>query len=175
MAVSEVLSNRRLEIQRDARVSEVNRAVKEIYNLWAEYRNELVVDLDEWIGNINLNVILRMVCGKRLVGGSEMERCRKAMRGFFELAGRVTVGDAIPFLKWLDLGGYLKATKEVFKELDCLMDEWLEEHRRKKRDAGAGEDEGEEDLMGVMPSLLEGMELGGYDADTVNKATCLVC
>lgn len=173
MAVSEVLSNRRLEIQRDARVSEVNRAVKEIYNLWAEYRNELVVDLDEWIGNINLNVILRMVCGKRLVGGSEMERCRKAMRGFFELAGRVTVGDAIPFLKWLDLGGYLKATKEVFKELDCLMDEWLEEHRRKKRDAGAGEDEGEEDLMGVMPSLLEGMELGGYDADTVNKATCL--
>ncbi|XP_038899207.1 cytochrome P450 CYP82D47-like [Benincasa hispida] len=171
IAVSEVLSNRRLEIQRDLRVSEVNRGVKGIYNSWTEYRNgDLIVDLDEWIGNINLNVILMMVCGKRLVGGSEMDRCRKAMRGFFELAGRITVGDAIPFLKFLDLGGYLKATKEVSKELDCLMEEWLEEHRQKKKDAGAGE---EEDLMGVMPSLLEGMDLGGYDADTVNKATCL--
>lgn len=177
MAVSEVLSNSRLEIQRDMRVYEVNRGVKEIYNSWTEYRNEdlIAVDLDEWIGNINLNVILRMVCGKRMAEGSEMERCRKAMRGFFELAGQVTVGDAIPFLKFLDLGGYLKTTKEVFKELDCIMEEWLEEHRQKKRDAGASAGAAEKGLMGVMPLLLKGMELDGYDADTVIKATCLVC
>ncbi|KAA0038924.1 cytochrome P450 CYP82D47-like [Cucumis melo var. makuwa] len=177
MAVSEVLSNRRLEVQRDVRIHEVNRGLKGIYNSWTECRNGdlIAVDLDEWIGNINLNVILRMVCGKRMAGGLQMEQCRKAMRGFFELAGQVTVGDAIPFLKCFDLGGYLKATKKVCKELDCIMEEWLEEHRQKKGDAGASAGATEESLMGLMPSLLEGMELGGYDADTVIKATCLVC
>ncbi|XP_023535452.1 cytochrome P450 CYP82D47-like [Cucurbita pepo subsp. pepo] len=183
IVASEALSNRRLELQRDIRVSEVKRSVKEVYNLWAKTGEAssdsyLVLDLDEWIGNIALNVILMMVCGKRFVGGScgderEMERCRKAMRGFFDLGGKFIVGDAIPFLKWLDLGGYQKATNKVWKELDCLMEEWLEEHRRKKRDCSDADADGEHDLMAAMPSLLEGLDLAGYDADTVNKATCL--
>ncbi|XP_038896609.1 cytochrome P450 CYP82D47-like [Benincasa hispida] len=173
---SELLSNRRLEEQREVRVCEVKRAVKEVYELWNRKTEDLVLNMDEWIGNVNLNVILMMVCGKRLFGDDEtMRRCRKVMREFFDLGGQFMVGDAIPFLRWLDLGGYEKAMKITSRELDCFIGEWLEEQRRNRDSAtAAAAADGRRDLMDVMLSILEeGMELGGYDADTVIKATCM--
>nr|URF53679.1 cytochrome P450 [Trichosanthes cucumerina] len=174
---SELLSNRRLELQRDVRVWEVKRSVRELYDVWTKREggsesDDLVVDMDEWIGNINLNVILMMVCGKRFCDDEEMRRCRRAMRDFFDLGGQFMVGDAIPFLRWLDLGGHEKAIKKTLTELDCLIGEWLEEHRRRRE---LGKANGEHDFMGVMLSILQeqGMDLAGYDADTVNKATCM--
>ncbi|XP_023535453.1 cytochrome P450 CYP82D47-like [Cucurbita pepo subsp. pepo] len=173
--ISKLLSNRRLALNRDVRVSEVKRAMKELYDLWITNR-DLVVDMDEWIGNINLNVSLMMVCGKRFVGDDAVvRRCRKAMREFFDLGGQFMVGDAIPFLRWLDLGGYEKAMKTTSRELDCLITEWLEEHRRKRHSSTAAAADSEHDFMDVMLSILEEgtMDLAGYDADTVIKATCM--
>lgn len=180
IVVSEVLSNRRLELQRDVRVSEVKSSLKELYNLWTkreEGSDHISVDLEQWIGNINLKVVLMTVCGKRFLGGSadneEMGRCRKIMRKFLDLMGLFVVGDIIPSLKWLDLGGHEKAMKIISKELDSILEEWLEEHRKKRNSGGATDDE-RGDLMGVLLSNLQGMDLHGYDADTVNKATCMV-
>lgn len=175
---SELLSNRRLEKQSEVRVCEVKKAVKEVYELWMKKRKDLILDMEEWIGNVNLNVILMMVCGKRLFGEDEeiMRRCRKAMRDFFDLGGQFMVGDAIPFVRWMDLGGYEKAMNITSRELDCFIREWLEEHRRKRESAlGGAVGDGQQDFMDVMLSILEGgMDLAGYDADTVNKATCMV-
>ncbi|XP_022937188.1 cytochrome P450 CYP82D47-like [Cucurbita moschata] len=172
IVVSEVLSNRCLGLRRDIRVSEVKKSLKELYNQWTkreEGSDHILVDIEQWIGNVNLRVVLMMVCGKRFLGDSaddeEMKRCRKVMREFLDLMGKFLVGDSIPFLRWLDLGGYEKAMKITSKQLDSLLEEWLEEHRRKRTDHN--------DLMDVMLSNLEGMDLAGYDADTVNKATCL--
>ena len=81
------------------------------------------------------------------------------------------VSDAIPFLGWLDLSGHEKAMKKTAKELDGILGEWLEEHKRKR---ASSENKGEEDFMDIMLRVLDGAELEGYDADTINKATCLV-
>lgn len=62
--------------------------------------------------------------------------------------------------------------KITSKQLDSLLEEWLEDHRRKRNSGTTDGDHG--DLMDVMLSNLEGMDLAGYDADTVNKATCMV-
>ncbi|KAJ0024021.1 hypothetical protein Pint_08875 [Pistacia integerrima] len=137
----ELLSNRRLDLLKHVRATEVEHALKEIYKLWTKARNEsshVLVETKQWFGDLNLNVILRMVAGKRYFGADaatdekEVRRCRKAMREFFDLAGLFVVRDALPFLGWLDIGGYEKAMKKTFKELDSLVEEWLEEHRRKK-------------------------------------------
>ena len=69
------------------------------------------------------------------------------------------------------LGGLEKAMKKTAKELDGILGEWLEEHKRKR---ASSEKKGEEDFMDIMLSILDGAELEGYDADTINKATCLV-
>ena len=73
----------------------------------------LLVEMKQWFGDVNLNVILRMISGKRYSAKSEddlqqVRRIRRVFREFFRLTGLFVVGDAIPFLGWLDLGGEVK-------------------------------------------------------------------
>ncbi|KAG8494188.1 hypothetical protein CXB51_011508 [Gossypium anomalum] len=95
-------------------------AVKELYKTWLKGNkgwSHVVVEMKQWFGDLTLNVMLRMVTGKR--GGGEM--VPKGNEG----------KDAIPFLGFLDLGGHEKAMKEIAKELDNIAGKWLEEHKRK--------------------------------------------
>ncbi|XWS21118.1 hypothetical protein CRYUN_Cryun30bG0028000 [Craigia yunnanensis] len=181
ITASELLSNRRLELLKHVRASEVESSIKELYKLWIKKNVEsshVLVEMKQWFGNLNLNVILRMISGKRFFGAGvgseekEVRRCRKAMREFFRLAGLFVVRDAIPFLGWLDLGGHEKAMKKTAKELDSIMEEWLEEHRKKKESVGDVA-KGEQDFIDVLLSVLEGIDLAGFDVNTVTKATAL--
>ncbi|BAU01110.1 hypothetical protein VIGAN_11027100 [Vigna angularis var. angularis] len=87
------------------------------------------------------------------------------------LLGVFAVGDAIPWLRWLDFGGHEKEMKEIAKELDSILGEELEEHRQKK---GLGEKVDKfQDFMDVMISLFDGKTIDGIDADTMIKSTVL--
>lgn len=101
-----------------------------------------------------------------------MRRCRAAIRDFFRLGGVFLVRDALPFIGWLDIGGYEKAMKKTTKELDSLVEEWIEEHRRQK-ESRANLDQ---DFIDVLLSVLEGegADLSDFDVDTVIKATSMV-
>uniref|UniRef100_A0A2N9IB27 Cytochrome P450 n=1 Tax=Fagus sylvatica TaxID=28930 RepID=A0A2N9IB27_FAGSY len=150
-----------------------------LYKLWTKKKNEsgqILVELKQWFGDMSLNVILRMVAGKRYFGVGDVAHekearcCQKAVREFFRLLGLFVVSDAIPYLGWLDWGGHVKAMKRTAKELDNILGEWLEEHKL-KRASGEVRDQ---DFMDVMLSVTDGTDFAGYDADTINKATCLV-
>ncbi|OMO74936.1 Cytochrome P450 [Corchorus olitorius] len=176
VTAAELMSNRRLELMKHVRASEVEISTKELYKLWSKRKSEsshALVEVKQWFGDLNLNVILRMVAGKRFFGvgvvneEEEARRCRKAMREFFHLGGLFLVRDAIPFLGWLDLGGHEKAMKKTAKELDSIMEQWLEEHRNNKKEKS------DQDFLDVLLSVLEGIDLEGYDVDTVTKATAL--
>ncbi|XP_019071776.1 cytochrome P450 CYP82D47 [Vitis vinifera] len=180
IATLELLSNRRLELLKNVRISEVETCMKELYKLWAEKKSEagvVLVDMKQWFGHLSLNVILKMVVGKRYFGYAaeskekEAQQCQKAIREFFRLLGLFVVSDALPFLGWLDVGGHVKAMKKTAKELDGIAQEWLEEHRRRK---DSGEADGDQDFMDVMLSILGATDPNGYDADTINKATSLI-
>ena len=125
-----------------------------------------------------MNVILRMVVGKRYFGvgaavGEEegAQRCQKAIGEFFRLLGLFVVNGGIPFLGWLDIGGHEKAMKKTAKEMDGIAQEWLEEHRRRKDRDGNNV---MLDFMDVLLSALDDNPLPDYDADTINKATSMV-
>ncbi|KAK6150745.1 hypothetical protein DH2020_015677 [Rehmannia glutinosa] len=175
---AELLSSRRIELQRDVRVSETAQFVSELYKLWEEKKDEsgrVLVDMKKWFGDLNLNVVLRVVAGKRFNygGGGDAEetrRCREVFRDFFHLAGLFVAADAMPYLGWLDLGGHEKKMKETAKELDIIVGGWLAEHRNKEY---SGEDK-PQDFMDVMLSVVQGATefRGQYDADTIIKATC---
>ncbi|KAL9312967.1 hypothetical protein ACSQ67_018419 [Phaseolus vulgaris] len=174
ITVSDLLSTRRGELLRGIRVSEVQSSLRELYITWVEKRGDLLVEMKQWFGNMNLNVILRMVAGKRYSVGSgdeeRMRRIRRVLREFFNLLGVVVIGDAIPFLGWLDMGGELKEMRKTAAEMDSFISEWLEEHRQRRDSDGRKR---EEDFIDVLLSALDGVDLAGYDADTVIKATCL--
>ncbi|KAJ6400144.1 hypothetical protein OIU84_015737 [Salix udensis] len=162
VVMSELLSNRRLELLKHVRASEVEVSVKELYKLWyTEDRNEAG------------QILGKRYCGAGIVADeNEARRCQKAMREFLHLAGVFVLRDAVPFLGWLDWGGHEKAMKRNAEELDNIFDEWLEEHRR-ERESGESANK-EQDFMDAMLYSLDGIDLAGFDADTVRKATSLV-
>ncbi|KAK9066701.1 hypothetical protein SSX86_014024 [Deinandra increscens subsp. villosa] len=176
----ELLSSRRIEQLKRVRVSELDSAIKNLYEVWRERKDEnrkVVVEMKKWFGEFNMNVILRMVAGKRYSGGAkgedeeEMKRCRDVMREFFHFLGLFVASDALPFLGWLDLGGHEKAMKRVAREIDGMAAKWLDEHRRSRKSEVGIE---EKDFMDVMISDLETEGLTEDDADTVIKSTAMV-
>ncbi|XP_037493214.1 cytochrome P450 CYP82D47-like [Jatropha curcas] len=191
IATVELLSNHRLQSFRHVRESEITAAMNGIYQLWEENidynKADMVVKMKQWFGDITLNVIFRIIVGKRYVNyymtsledGNDSDEWREAVNKFFELSGKYVLSDSLPFLRWLDLGGYQKSMKKTAKELDVFVQSWLDEHKckrsssecNKKRASGA---KTEEDFMDVMLSLLDdSKEIYNRDAATVNKATCM--
>ncbi|PIN09965.1 Cytochrome P450 CYP2 subfamily [Handroanthus impetiginosus] len=171
----ELLSSRRVELLSHVRVSEISQSINEVYKLWEEKRDssgKVLVDMKQWFGDLNLNVVLKMVAGKRFHGGGDAEetqRCREVFREFFHLAGVFVAADALPYLGWLDLGGYEKRMKEIAKELDRIVGGWLAEHRQKEY---SGEDK-PRDFMDVLLSAVQGSDFQvKYDNDTIIKCTC---
>ncbi|ESW05360.1 hypothetical protein PHAVU_011G173200 [Phaseolus vulgaris] len=175
----EILTTRRVEQLQHVRVSELQNSIKELHDVWCSQKSEsgyALVELKQWFSHLAFNMVLRMVVGKRYFGGENLDnekaqRCVKAVEEFMRLLGVFAVGDAVPWLRWFDFGGHEKAMKETAKELDSIIGEELEEHRKRK---GLGEKDDEaQDFMEVMISLLDGRTIDGIDADTMIKSTVL--
>ncbi|XP_050366511.1 demethylepipodophyllotoxin synthase-like isoform X2 [Argentina anserina] len=179
----ELLSNTRLDLLKHVRVSEVEMSLKQLYKHWSKRKDittgHVSVEMKQWFGDFSLNVVLRMIAGKRyfnvadgdLSDEKEARRCQKAMRDFFHLVGLFVLGDAVPWLKWWDLGGQQKAMKHTAKELDLIVMVWLEEHKHRRTTSEKARTD--QDFMDVMLSVLDGSDVAGFDADTVVKSTCL--
>ncbi|KAA8528592.1 hypothetical protein F0562_035947 [Nyssa sinensis] len=182
IVMSEFLSNRRLEMLEDVRVSEVKESIKEIYQIWVKNRsddsNKVKVEMKQWLGDLTLNTVVRMLVGKRCLSDEEDGvRFQKANNKFFEQLGMFLVSDAFPFLRWFDLGGHEKAMKKTAREMDFIVQGWLDEHKR-KRDSGQVKED-QQDFMDVMLSIFYGVDKAedlpaGFDADTIIKATFMV-
>ncbi|KAE8704175.1 putative Cytochrome P450 [Hibiscus syriacus] len=173
ISINELLSNYRLERLRHVRESEIKTSLKELYQLWDEKKDgadNVLVDMKKWFENTTLNVILRMIVGLRIPSSgndAESETWKKALQEFFELSGKFGISDALPYLRWLDIGGDERLIMKVRKELDQVAQGWLQDHKRKRSSTLTSN----EDFMDVMLSM--GIETEKHDADTINKATCL--
>ncbi|CAN0922150.1 Cytochrome P450 82A4 [Linum grandiflorum] len=159
IATLELLSSHRLQLLKTVRESEVKLATKELYGYWAKnvQNGAVSIDITSWFGEITLNVILKMIVGKSIGYFKEGENDVGSMIGllkdFFELSGKFLVADSLPYLRWLDVGGFEKAMKEMAKEMDVVVGEWLKEHKA-KRDS-SGEVKVEDDFMDVMLNILD--------------------
>ncbi|XP_058080741.1 cytochrome P450 CYP82D47-like [Magnolia sinica] len=172
----EILSNRQLELLKHIRATEIDTCVKAIYKLWVKNRKEAVmVEMKRWFGDLTFNVSVMMVARKRFFGTNiagdedEARQFRRAISEFFRLTGVFVASDALPFLKWMDLGGHERAMKRTAEELDVLMTGWLEEHRRRRSLGEAAR----KDFMDVLLSIMEDANISSYDPDTIIKATSL--
>nr|WOX58879.1 cytochrome P450 CYP82D2 [Phyla nodiflora] len=175
----ELLSVRRIELQRDVRESETNEFMKELYKYWKENKDasgRVSVELKQWFGDLNLNVILRLVAGKRFYGSggkgadaAMTRQWREVFRDFLYLSGMFVPADALPYLGWLDLGGHEKKIKQNGKDLDRIVGGWLAEHKEKEH---SGDDKAK-DFMDVMLTVLQDEKFKSkYDVDTIIKTSC---
>ncbi|CAI0558622.1 unnamed protein product [Linum tenue] len=156
LATLELLSSARLELLRPVRAEETRVAVRE-----GERNGAVAVEMISWFGDVTLNVILRIVFGKR-VGyyGSRDERSgevKQLARDFFDSLEKFGLGDVVPWLRRLDVGGHEKELKKTAKALDDVVQEWLVEHKE-KREGRVGKVE--DDFMDLLLNILDEYELG---------------
>ncbi|GMH27046.1 hypothetical protein Nepgr_028889 [Nepenthes gracilis] len=183
IATFELLSNHRLDILEHVRIFEVRNAVKSIYDKWAharkdiEHDNGILVEMKRWFGNLSLKVTTKLVAGstsKELFQNEEYDRYYESIREFFHYFGLSTISDAFPFMRWLDIGKHEKAMKRVAKELDEIIQGWLDKHRRGC--VSGYQEKGKQDFMGVMLDTFDTAHenLSKFELDTIIKATCLM-
>ncbi|XP_038717985.1 cytochrome P450 CYP82D47-like [Tripterygium wilfordii] len=184
LATVELLSAQRLETFKHIRESELKRSMKEMYQSWVHNKsgsgdsNHVTVDMTRILGDIIANVIYRMVVGKVYASkGEEDARWKQVVWEYIKLLSHFGVGDALPFLRWLDLGGVEKSMKKAAKELDIYVEEWLEEHKKKRSERKSDNGIVEEDFMDVMLSVFDDDDqlenFAHHSAHTINKAMCL--
>ncbi|CAH9144970.1 unnamed protein product [Cuscuta epithymum] len=126
----------------------------------------VTLDMSEWYWKFVIGTMFQVLFGK--LHEEEWSRAAATVDRFFSLLGASVVGDYLPWLRWMEIGGYEKAIKEAAKEMDNLMEGLLQAHRREK----AGKSKEEEDFMDAMITHFDcNIEIAnGFDADTVIKS-----
>ncbi|KAK2665208.1 hypothetical protein Ddye_003782 [Dipteronia dyeriana] len=181
VATVELLSNHRLELLKHVRDKEINLFIAELYAQCVQSGGLVAVEMKERFGNLAANVIVRMIVGKRYFGTDdgdhdqqESRRFRKAFGDFFHLMGLFYVSDTVPFFGWLDVvKGYTSKMKKTARELDHVVGNWVDEHRRRRlnRDASDHEDK---DFIHVLLSAMDDDNISAHqDANTTINAICL--
>ncbi|KAL7604213.1 hypothetical protein Lser_V15G18808 [Lactuca serriola] len=131
------------------------------------------VEMSQWFGNLVLNIMVRIITGKRFSPNHEQGvQFQAVVRKFFELMGAFVLADFIPYLNYLDVGGYKKVMKNTWKDLDNIFDRWLKEHKQEIK--SIQQHEANQDFMHVLISILRGAsedQFPGFDHDTIIKAT----
>ncbi|XP_060209967.1 nicotine N-demethylase CYP82E3-like [Lycium barbarum] len=175
LALTQVLSSTKLEKMRHIRVSEMENSIKDLYSLTQVKKND-VINISEWFHQLTLNIIVKTICGKRynkIEEDEEAKRFRKAFKGIMYVVGQIVVYDAVPFplAKYFDFQGHIKLMKNIYKDLDSILQGWLDDHMKKK---GVNNHE-DEDAIDAMLRVTDVNEFKayGYSQATVIKSTVL--
>ncbi|KAF5181829.1 Cytochrome p450 [Thalictrum thalictroides] len=183
-----LLSNQRLQMQRHVRASELDSSIKELYQLWTSKSNDhigtpLLVEMNKWLEELTLNVVTRMLSGKRNMGSkarrggdeddqNEAKHYKKVIVEATLLTGKLVVSDFFPSLEWVDyLRGDESALKATTKELDAILATWVEEHKQKRLSPG-WEDQ-EQDFIDLTLSMINETQHQGVDVQTFIKSMCV--
>lgn len=177
---SEVLSTRSIEKMRNLRVLEIDLSIKELYSLAVKNQNpgSKPVNLSQWTEHMILNIIVKTLAGKRYGSDpdgavpEEVMRFRRLISDVTNLIGQFVLSDVIPFplLKWVDSKGHIKRMRSVSKELDGILEEWIDEHMRRRSRGEVGD---EPDFTDVLLSTIDDRleMIHGMTKMTIIKAT----
>uniref|UniRef100_A0A0E0QRZ4 Uncharacterized protein n=1 Tax=Oryza rufipogon TaxID=4529 RepID=A0A0E0QRZ4_ORYRU len=137
MCLTELFSAKRLESYEYIRGEEVRALLRDLHGAAGG-----VVVLKDYLSTVSLNVITRMVLGKKYLdkdaGGSVTtpEEFKWMLDELFLLNGVLNIGDSIPWLDWLDLQGYIKRMKKLGKMFDRFLEHVVDEHNERRRRQG---------------------------------------
>nr|ABC69374.1 CYP82M1v3 [Nicotiana tabacum] len=175
LALQHVLSSTKLEKMKHIRVSELETSIKELYSLTLGKNNMQKVNISKWFEQLTLNIIVKTICGKRysnIEEDEEAQRFRKAFKGIMFVVGQIVLYDAIPFplFKYFDFQGHIQLMNKIYKDLDSILQGWLDDHMMNK-DVN-NKDQDAIDAMLKVTQLNE-FKAYGFSQATVIKSTVL--
>ncbi|KAG5567238.1 hypothetical protein RHGRI_002705 [Rhododendron griersonianum] len=121
LVVIELLSAHRLEQFKHVRVSEIDTSIKELYRMGKTNQPDEAVEITSWVEQMTLNIITRMISGKRYFDRSSAVQdpgagnFRRAIKEFMYVSGNFFSSDVIPYppFTWVDWGGKLRNVKRI--------------------------------------------------------------
>ncbi|XVF74311.1 hypothetical protein PTKIN_Ptkin13bG0100300 [Pterospermum kingtungense] len=153
MCLTELFSARRLESYEYIRREEMNLLLKGLYK-----SSSTPILLKDHLSNLSLNVISRMVFGKKYTEGTGEDEIvtpkefKEMLDELFLLNGVLDIGDSIPWLSFLDLQGYIKRMKVLSKKFDRFLEHVLDEHNARRKGV---ENYVAKDMVDVLLQLAE--------------------
>nr|QUN00511.1 cytochrome P450 92A172 [Tripterygium wilfordii] len=135
MCLMELFSAKRLESYEYIRIEEMKELIRDLYKSCGEQ-----IQLKDYLSTVSLNVISRMVLGKKYADKSlkneivEPEEFKEMLDELFLLNGVLDIGDSIPWLRFLDIQGYIKRMKALSKKFDRFMEHVIDEHEKKRKE-----------------------------------------
>ena len=152
MCLMELFSAKRLDSYEYIRKEEMKALLKGLY---ASADNQIL--LKDHLSTVSLNVISRMVLGKKYTDGTENavvspDEFKKMLDELFLLSGVLNIGDSIPWIDFLDLQGYIKRMKALSKKFDRFLELVLDEHNERRK---VVKDYVAKDMVDVLLQLAE--------------------
>ncbi|CAD6245389.1 unnamed protein product [Miscanthus lutarioriparius] len=170
ICATQLFSPARLASFEHIRVEEVRSLVRGLFAAAGSGRAVPVRLGKDHLSTLSMNVITRMVLGKRLFDagdGGENAAAEGPVSSLPEfmwmtdelmlLNGVLNIGDWIPWLDWLDLQGYVRRMKRIAERFDAFLEHVLDAHsqsqrRRRERD---GESFVARDMVDVLMQLAD--------------------
>ncbi|KAL7180495.1 hypothetical protein ACSBR1_043656 [Camellia fascicularis] len=137
MCLMELFSAKRLESFEYIRNEEMKSLLTQLFKLSGDS-----ILLKHHLSTVSLNVISRMVLGKRYLDedGEDSivspDEFKKMLDELFLLNGVFNIGDSIPWIDFLDLQGYVKRMKVLAKKFDRFLEHVLDEHNERRKVEG---------------------------------------
>ncbi|KAG4201192.1 hypothetical protein ERO13_A05G262800v2 [Gossypium hirsutum] len=149
----QLLSGHCLQLLYATRLDEVRLLLRKLFK-----DHDRMVDLKSRLFELMLNLMMRMIAGKRYYGDDvavveEGTRFREIMRESFLLAGATNMGDFLPMVKWFEKTE--KRMINLFKRREAFTQELIDEYEKKN-------------MIEVMLSLQE-QEPENYKDETIRS------
>nr|AJD25197.1 cytochrome P450 CYP81Q41 [Salvia miltiorrhiza] len=172
IAAQELLSSARLSGFLHIRRDEANRLLLSLLEASRSFRQ---VELRPKLSELTFNIMMRMIAGKRYSGkdGEEGRRFMKLISEVLAAAQASNPQDFLPFLQWIDYGGYTKKLASLGKELDDFFESLIDEHRRQRKNSMIGhllslqESQPEFCSDHIIKGLIMSMLIAGTDTSSV--------
>ncbi|KAG6775904.1 hypothetical protein POTOM_019403 [Populus tomentosa] len=128
----EVFSASRLNTFASIRREEVKNLLRKIHKICGD--GSAVIELRTMLLDLNFNVMMRMVAGKKYYGEDvdgleESKRFKDMMHEFSECTRVTNLGDLFPILQCIDYDGFKNRMTQLGKRMDAFWQGLIDEHR----------------------------------------------
>ncbi|GLJ55406.1 hypothetical protein SUGI_1189490 [Cryptomeria japonica] len=151
ICVLEILTPKRIQDFGTKRRQEIYKGINSLFH---QTQLQSIVNMRSVFSRFTFNIMMTMIIDEKYFGeesGISVDLIIHLIEEFFVLNGVIDIGDYIPWLKWFDLQGYVKAMKKLHKNLDLYMQRIVEKHREK----GIKDGEEMDDFIDVLISQAE--------------------
>nr|XP_043636866.1 dimethylnonatriene synthase-like [Erigeron canadensis] len=180
LVTSQLFTSQCVEKFTKVRESEVKNSINELFLMCTRNEKQTsVVKMDNWFEHITFNILIRILVGKRFYNGyndesnQEDSRINEAIKKGLYIIGVFVVSDFFPSLEWMDIGGHVQAMKQVAKDVDSVVEKWLDEHIEQRNECDNSNKEA--DFMDMMlKNLPKDVKFFGRDREIIIKATTMI-